>query len=141
MVDYDLQQIYELWMEAWNEDVSVLKQITAPDCRVHQARMDGKSSDMIKGVEALETIITEGASFFDNVEMTLEVGPIINENYMAARWNFFGLYKGGMPGAKAKIGEKINFKGMDIFRVENGKIQEYWVSSDGIHLMEQLGMF
>ena len=42
MVDYDLQQIYELWMEAWNEDVSVLKQITAPDCRVHQARMDGK---------------------------------------------------------------------------------------------------
>lgn len=33
---------------------------------------------------------------------------------------------------------EITFRGIDIWRIEDGKIVEYWVSSDGLHLMAQL---
>jgi len=34
----------------------------------------------------------------------------------------------------------VEFGGIDMKRVEQGRIAEYWVSSDGAHLMAQLGM-
>jgi predicted ester cyclase len=141
MSDYDNKQIYALWIKAWNEDITILSQITDPDCEVHQARVDGKPSEKLKGLESLETIISEGSSFFRDIKMTLEVGPIVEGDYISARWNFFGIYQGGMKGAKTKVGEKISFSGIDIFRIKEGKIREYWVSSDGVHLMKQLGIF
>ncbi|WP_404457205.1 ester cyclase [Oceanobacillus kapialis] len=141
MTVYDGKQIYELWVKAWNEDVSVLDEITASDCTVHQARTDGKTSDKIKGSEALKGIIKDGHAYFDNVKMLVEVGPIVDKSYVSARWKFIGSYKGGMQGAKAEIGEEVSFNGMDMFYVNDGLIKEYWVSSDGISLMEQLGIF
>ncbi|WP_255437698.1 ester cyclase [Thalassobacillus sp. CUG 92003] len=134
-------QIYNMWVKAWNEDISVLEEITSSDCVVHQARMDGKSSNERKGPAALNGIIAEGCKFFDHVNMAIEVGPIVDGPYVSARWIFTGFYIGGIEGAQADIGEKMSFNGMDIFFVKDGKIMDYWVSSDGIYLMEQLRMF
>ncbi len=53
--------------------------------------------------------------YFDDVEMTLAVGVIEDDKYVSVRWTFIAKY--------------------------NGKIKDYWVSSDGIDLMKQLGMF
>ena len=135
------EQIYKLWVKAWNEDRSILDDITSPHCTVHQARTDGKSPGERKGAEALKGIISDGCSFFYDVNMTIEIGPIIDEPYVSARWKFTGSYNGGMQGAKAEAGKRMSFHGMDIFLVEDGKIRDYWVSSDGVHLMEQLGVF
>lgn len=141
MTVYNEKQIYELWVKAWNEDIFVLDEITSSNCVVHQKRTDGKSSSERQGSEALKGIIADGCTFFDDVNMTIEVGPIVDGSYVSARWKFTGHYKGGMPGATAKIGEKMSFNGMDILFVKDGLIRDYWVSSDGVHLMEQLGMF
>lgn len=137
----DYKRIYELWVKAWNGDASLLDEITDPDCTVYQARTDGKSSDEGRGTEALKGIISDGGAFFNGVKMTAEVGPIVDAPYVTTRWKFTGTYNGKMPGAKAEAGKVIAFHGTDIFLVEEGKIKAYWVSSDGIHLMEQLGMF
>lgn len=137
----DVLQIYDVWLEAWNRDISVLDSVTSPDCRVNQARTDDKSSYALTGVDALKEIIQSGCAFFDDVRMKLDVGPVIEDSYITARWTFSGTYNGTMPGAKAEKGKQISFSGTDIFRVEDGKIKEYWVSSDGIHLMKQLEMF
>lgn len=141
MPGYDPKQIYQQWVKAWNEDVSVLDEMTADDCTVHQARTDGKSSDERRGPEALKGIIADGRAYFTDVEMTLEVGPISDGAYVSARWKFSGVYNGKMPVAQADPEKKMSFHGMDIFRVENGKVKDYWVSSDGMDLMEQLGIF
>ncbi|MFD2925273.1 ester cyclase [Halobacillus naozhouensis] len=141
MAILDEKQIYNLWVKAWNDDVSVLDNITDPHCLVHQVRTDGRTSDERKGAHALKGIITDGCAFFNNVKMTIEVGPIVDRPYVSARWKFTGVYNGGMPGAKAEMGKKISFNGTDIFLVQEGKIKDYWVSSDGIYLMEQLGVF
>jgi hypothetical protein len=35
-------------------------------------------------------------------------------------------------------GTEISFSGIDIWRVEDGQIIEYWISSDGLHMVAQL---
>ena len=50
-----------------------------------------------------------------------------------------GVYAGGIPGASAPAGTPVSFGGSDILRVADGCFAEYWVSSDGLALMEQLG--
>lgn len=133
--------LYQKWIDAWNRDISILNQITDEDCIVHQARTDGKDSSLLKGVTALSNIITSGKYFFEDTTMALVVPPIEENNFVCARWNFTGHYNGKMVGAKAKNGKVVSFDGTDIFRIDKGKIIEYWVSSDGIDFMNQLEMF
>ena len=59
---------------------------------------------------------------------------------IAERWLASGTYQGGFPGAKAVPGTSLKFAGADFLRVENGKIVEYWLSSDQLDLIKQLGM-
>ena len=33
----------------------------------------------------------------------------------------------------------MSFGGIDIMRIEDGRLAEYWVTSDGLALMAQLG--
>ena len=68
------------------------------------------------------------------------VGPIVAGEFIAARWNARGTYAGDIPGATATAGTTIEFSGNDIMRIANGMITEYWTSSDGLHLMAQLGV-
>jgi hypothetical protein len=58
---------------------------------------------------------------------------------MAARWVGRGRYRGGMPGATAPAGTPVAFGGIDLLRARDGQFAEYWVSSDGLQLMVQLG--
>ncbi|MFZ4452526.1 ester cyclase [Salibacterium aidingense] len=135
------KQVYELWVKAWNEDLSVLDEMVHPECVVHQARTDGKSSEEARGPAALKGMIADAGAFFSDVKMTVTTGPIEEKGYISARWQFNGVYNGKMPGAKAETGKIVRFHGMDMFWLEEGRIREYWVSSDGIDLMKQLQLF
>ena len=136
----DGKQVYGLWLKAWNDDISIIDELAAPECTVHQARFDRKDSKAQKGGEALKEIIISGHAFFDNGKTSVEIGPIEENGYVSARWKFTGTYNGKIPGAQAEAGEVISFHGMDIFFLEEGKIKDYWVCSDGVHLMQQLNM-
>lgn len=139
---YNEKQIYELWVKACNEDISLIDNITAPDCTVHYVRkMDGKSLGTLTGVEALKKVIKDRYTFFSNGNTSIEIGPIINEPYVLSHWNFTGVYEGGISEAKVKAGEKIRLKGMDLFLIKKGKIKNYWFSWDRADLMRQLDMF
>lgn len=81
-----------------------------------------------------------GREPFADLTFSVEISPITEGNMLAARWQSNGKYKGGIPGATVSTGTSITFGGMDIMRIEAGKIAEYWVSSDGLHLMTQLGV-
>lgn len=135
------KELYEKWLKAWNEDVSLLEDITDEGCIVHQARTDGKSSLENKGPDALKGIIQDGLALFDDAVMSVEVGPIEENSYVSARWTFTGKFNGEMPGATAEAGTEMSFHGMDIFLIDNGKLAEYWVCSDALNLMEQMGIF
>jgi predicted ester cyclase len=79
-------------------------------------------------------------ALFIDVQLTLEGDPITDEEKVVGRWLFRGTYHGGLPGATSPVGTQIAFNGIDILRIADAKIVEYWVSSDGMYLMQQLGV-
>jgi predicted SnoaL-like aldol condensation-catalyzing enzyme len=45
-----------------------------------------------------------------------------------------------MPGASpTAIGTPVEYAGMDMLRLEDGKIREYWLCADILQLLQQVG--
>ena len=135
-----LRTLYRRWLlELWNGDESVAQEILADDFVIHQARAQPGESEALRGPQAGIELVRMGRAPFSELVFAIEVGPIVEGDMIAARWTAIGVYAGGMPGATAPEGTAVNFGGIDIMRVENGRLAEYWVSSDGVALMQQLG--
>ena len=136
----DLSGLYRRWLlELWAGDLSVAEQLVTPDFVVHQARADGAPSEEVRGPEALVRMVREGHGPFDGLSFRIEVGPVVDGDLVAARWAGRGRYRGGLPGATAPAGTPVFFGGTDLLRARDGRFAEYWVSSDGLLLMAQLG--
>ena len=140
MLASDLRQLYRRWMlELWNGDLAVVGELVTDDFVVHQARADGAASEELRGPEALVRMVREGHGPFDGLRFRIEVGPVVEGDMVAARWLGRGRYRGGLPGAAAPAGTPVVFGGIDLLRARDGRFAEYWVSSDGLQLMAQLG--
>jgi predicted ester cyclase len=134
------RHLYERWLlELWNGDESVAQEILADDFVIHQARARPGESEAVRGPQAGLEMVRMGRAPFSEVSFAIEVGPIVEGDMVAARWTGRARYAGGIPGATAPAGTEVTFGGIDIMRIENGRLAEYWVSSDGIALMQQLG--
>ena len=59
---------------------------------------------------------------------------------VAARWVARGNYGGRIPDATAPAEMAVEFGGMDMMRVKQGKIAQYRVISDGAHPMARVRM-
>jgi predicted ester cyclase len=140
MTSDDPRRLYERWLlELWHGDEYVADEILADDFVIHQARSQPGESETVRGPRAGIEMVQMGRAPFSDLIFEIEVGPIVEGDMLAARWVGRGRYAGGMPGASAPDGTEVTFGGIDIMRVANGRLAEYWVSSDGISLMQQLG--
>ncbi|HET9559883.1 MAG TPA: ester cyclase [Actinomycetota bacterium] len=136
----ELRRLYRRWMlELWNGDLAVATELVTDDFVIHQARADGAGSDERRGPEAVVQLVRDGHAPFDGLTFEIEVGPVVEGDLAAARWAGRGRYRGGMPGATAAAGTPVAFGGIDLLRARDGRFAEYWVSSDGLQLMAQLG--
>ncbi|NUR87306.1 MAG: SnoaL-like domain-containing protein [Nonomuraea sp.] len=129
------KNLYERWLlEMWNGDLALAHDLVTPDFVGHWPGMD------VHGPDGLIEAVRQGFEPFDNVSVTLDVGPIVDGDLVAARWTFAGAYRGGLPDAAATPGTKIAFSGHDILRVSGDRFSEYWVISDAQALSRQLGI-
>jgi predicted ester cyclase len=136
----ELRRLYRRWMlELWNGDLALAAELVTDDFVIHQARADGAGSEEPRGPEALVQMVRDGHAPFDGLTFEIEVGPVVEGDLVAARWTGRGRYRGGMPGATAPAGTPVGFGGIDLLRARGGRFAEYWVSSDGLALMGQLG--
>jgi predicted ester cyclase len=117
----------------------VAEQILTPDFVIHQARAAPGGSEDVRGPQAAVELVRMGRAPFSELTIALEVGPIVEGDMVAARWSARVVYASGLPGATAAPGTVVTFGGIDILRVQDGRFAEYWVSSDGLALMGQLG--
>lgn len=127
--------LLELWHSPAEHRSALAAEIIAPDFVM---RRGGRPDE--HGPEAVVTLIEQSAALFDDMEVRVDQGPVADADLVAARWTFAGSYQGGLPGTSAPVGTRVAFSGMDLVRLSDGKIAEYWVSSDGDHLMAQLGV-
>jgi predicted ester cyclase len=127
-------------MDMWNGDLDAAAEIFAPECVAYPAPMTSGEPPVYRGPEGMRRFVEEGRAIFATVTFRAEDAPIVDGDRLACRWACEGEYGGGMPGATVAPGTPVTFRGIDVWRLEGGKVVEYRVASDGLHLMAQLGV-
>ena len=131
----------EPWRRLWNGDLGQLDTLIAEDFVAHAALTGGTGDDTLRGRAALGQWIGGLHAMMTGLHSGVEVGPVTDADYLVIRWRARGTYRGGLPGASAAaIGREVSFTGTDILRVADGRLAEYWVNSDTLLLMQQLGV-
>ena len=134
------KELWKSWSKMWNGNLSIADEIIAPNFVAHFAPV-GNSPGEVRGPEGMKQWIGEATAAFTNASFTTTVGPLADDEMVAGRWIFRATYQGGMPGASsAAVGKGVEYAGMDLFRVEGGKIVEYWLCADILQLLQQVGM-
>jgi predicted ester cyclase len=129
------KQLYRRWLlELWNGNLTITDQIVTPD---FVGSWPGRPG-LVHGPKELAELIGMSRAIFLEVTFEIEVGPLADDDLVAARWIGHGSYKGGMRGASAPAGTRVSFSGHDLLRVEDGRFAEYWVISETEHLLAQL---
>ena len=135
----DAATTYERWLLGmWHapddELAARAADLATEDLVVH----NGRHTLEQRGPEALAGVVRSARGFFDDTSVTLDVGPVVDGELVAARWTFTGSYVGGLPGATAPTGTRATLVGMDLMRLQDGRIAEYWALSDAADMMDQL---
>ena len=74
---------------------------------------------------------------FPDVRFTLE-DLVAEEETAAARWHWKGTHRGAFLGVPP-TGRLIVVRGMDFYRVKEGRIVEHWDAVDELGMLTQLG--
>ena len=108
--------------ELWNHtgDLNAAAELFAPD-RVEDAKQEAAS-------------VRRG---FPDLESTIE-DLIAERDKVVAHWRAQATHQGEYMGIPP-TGNRVNFTGISIYRIEGGKIAEWWGVSDLLGMMQQLG--
>ena len=123
--------IVRKWIEAYNNrNLDSLKEYVAPDFVDH--------TNNIQGLEALIQVMNMGFMGVPDWHETIE--DIIAEgDKVWVSLTYTGTHTGEMFGL-APTGKKITASSIDMFRIANGKLAEYWNVTDKLALLEPQGV-
>lgn len=94
----------------------------------------GRGSDRAAYRAGIEELFTAFPDFTATTD-DLVVDEV--EGKVAIRWSAVGTHRGGFLGCPPS-GRRVTFRGIEIIRIQNGRIVERWGEWDGIDLVEQL---
>lgn len=132
------EELIVKWMALWNGDYAIADEIISPENRVHAAMFDGGDGSAVGGIDGMKAFVGQMRPLAADLTFSVEVGPIVDGDHVVVRWVATGHYDGGMPGAGAPVGTEVTLHGIDILRVEGGRIVDYWLNADTLALMTQL---
>jgi hypothetical protein len=140
-MSWDPADLAGSWADLWNGKLDLIEQIIHPDFRSHAAPLTGGAPAESHGRDSLGGWISAFHSLFQGVSFAIEVGPIVNGDFLVVRWKAEGTYGGGLPGASPDaVGRRITFTGTDTLRVADGLLAEYWANADSLYFVQQVGM-
>jgi steroid delta-isomerase-like uncharacterized protein len=126
-----IRRFYE---EVWNKgNVDVALEVFADDYIRHDLR-PGKA---LPGGEGQRRIAAEFRAAFPNVHMGVDL-MVAEDDLVVARWTTTGTNTGPWNGV-APTGKPIQYSGVNIFRLANGKVVEIWNHRDDLGVMQQTG--
>jgi steroid delta-isomerase-like uncharacterized protein len=108
----------ELWNHTGNLDAAA--ELFSPD-RVEDAKQE--AANVRRG--------------FPDLESTIE-DLIAERDKVVAHWRAQATHRGEYMGIPPS-GNRVDFRGISIYRIEGGKIAESWSVSDLLGMMQQLG--
>jgi steroid delta-isomerase-like uncharacterized protein len=120
--------------EVWGEgNLSLADELLSPDCIDHNP-VPGLTGDR----EGHHRLLQQVRTAFPNARFTLD-DVIAEGDKVVDRWTMEAISEGPFAGRPA-TGRAVKLIGMDILRIENGKIVELWHIEDTLGLMQQLGV-
>ena len=90
------------------------------------------------GIQGIDEVVSACRAAFENLNVTVE-DMVAEEDRVAARFTARGMHKGPFMGLPP-TGKPIVMTGIEIFRLENGRIAELWGEANLMGLMQQLGI-
>jgi steroid delta-isomerase-like uncharacterized protein len=122
--------IVRRWIEVYNtHNLDSFDEFIAPEYVDHTNKVDK---------EGLRQLFIMGFTGFPDWHETIE--DIIAEgDKVWIRVSYTGTHTGDFMGV-APTGKKVTMTGVDIYRIENGKLVEYWHVSDQMNFNVQLGL-
>jgi steroid delta-isomerase-like uncharacterized protein len=90
------------------------------------------------GIQGVKEIITACRAAFEHLDVTVE-DMVAEGDKVAARFTACGTHKGSFMNLPP-TGKHITMTGIEIFRIEDGKIAELWGEANLLGLMVQLGI-
>ena len=121
--------IVRRFIEAYNKrNLDLIDDFVAPDYVDHTNKV---------GREGLKKLFAMGLKAFPDWHETIE--DIIAEgDKVWVRLAYTGTHKGEFLGL-APTGKKITTMAVDIYRIVNGKLAEYWNVTDNVDILKQIG--
>ena len=122
------------WDEAWSDgDLEALDDVLAADHLHHWA-----VGPDTRGIAPIEARLAAWRAAFPDLRVTVE--QVVREgDLVAARWVARGTQEGSFQG-QAATGRTVEWRGINLFLIECGRIAEAWSEMDTLGLREQLGM-
>ncbi len=132
-VDRNLAVIRDFHERVWvHDDLTALDELWAPDAVVVVAGFDDSTIEAIR-----EDILRYRGAFTD---VSTRVGDLFGQgDRVVLRWETTGRHIGPY-GSVAQTGRVITMAGIDIFRLERGRIIECRSLWDGLSVYEQMGV-
>lgn len=91
------------------------------------------------GIEGINEVITTCRAAFEHLNVTIE-DLVAEGDKVVARFIARGVHKGSFMNLPP-TGKEITMTGIEIFRIENGKIAELWGEVNLLGMMQQLEIF
>ena len=121
------------WYDLWNDKKGeVMGEIASDALVLHFPKGQAHQPPSLR--KWFETALVA----FPNVHFTLH-DEIAEGDKVVSRWSYVATNTGEFLGRPATQ-RQVTDQGIDIFRIENGKIVEMWVAQDSLGLLHELGV-
>ena len=117
-------------------NLDLMDELVAPDFVNHHSITTGEASHSI-GVENFRQEIMRVRSVFPDIAMTI-IHLLADGDKVVEHFQVRGTHTGEFIGIPA-TGKKVEFSGITIVRIANGKLAERWNITDRYGILQQLG--
>ncbi len=125
--------ILNIYKAEVNGDWDALGKWIADDVMNHTAGPVGA-----KGLETSKAMMQSFFAAFPDLKVNVQ-NILADGDMVSTHFTITGTHKNNFMGTPA-TGNKINFGGMELFRIKNGKVVDFWAYMDNMTMMQQLGM-
>ena len=130
----EAKAIRRRYHDAWNDgDTDALDGIMTPDV-VNHSPLPGQAA----GVEGFKQALTWMRSGVPDLRITID-SAVAEGDRVSTRWTGTGTHSGELMGIPA-TGKAVTVSGIDICRISDGRIAEYWQELDTLSMLQQLGV-
>lgn len=115
-------------------NLSLIDEMVADNVVDHEEGFPGQPP----GKEGVKFYVNAVRAAFPDLAVKTAGPALADGNLEAVHVTLTGTHQGDFAGVPA-TGKPVEFSGIDIIRVEDGKVAEHWGSTDTLGLMQQIG--